>query len=292
MIIKSIRHKQFLANYSVNYIFDGISKDPENQWLLFQNISRGFERKDIIDSFNDNAQYLTKTPNRKKVYRYHEVLAFAHENSRDLTREKLLKIINKYLHLRDPKSLSKAICVPHLDKKHYHIHILLTSNFLQSSRSGDMMMTNEQYYSIRREMERFVLREMPELHRSTVFLEEREIEGLLPEKFRSERRLIQLEKPAKNRNHKKEKVAEIIKEILYKSNTIEEFENLINNTPEYQTYSRNGKLTGIIHERKKRYRFSNLSIPLLKENFRTLKRMQELECITNRNQERSNDRER
>ena len=293
MIIKSIRHKQFLANYSVNYIFDGMSNEPDKDWLIFQNISRGFERQDIIDSFNENASFLTKTPNRKKVYRYHEVLAFDYVSSKYLTREKLQRIASVYIKFRDPKSLSKAVCVPHLEKdKHYHIHILLTSNHIESSRSSDMMMTNEQYYNIRREMERFVLREMAELHRSTIFLEEREIEKLLPEKYRSERRLMQLEKPARNRNHKKEKVAEIIKEILHRSNTIEEFENMINTTPEYQTYSRNGKLTGIIHERKKRYRFSNLGIPLLKENFRTLKRMQELERITNRNQERSNDRER
>ncbi len=69
MIIASIRHTQLLSNYGVNYIFDGISDEPEHQWLIFQNISRGFTRKDIIDSFNDNARYLTKNPKRKRIYR-------------------------------------------------------------------------------------------------------------------------------------------------------------------------------------------------------------------------------
>jgi hypothetical protein len=293
MIIKSLRHKQFLANYSVNYILDGVSKEPENQWLIFQNISTGYNRDSIIQEFNINAKYLTKTANRKKVYRYHEVLAFAHENSKDLTRSKLQKIAHKYLKLRDPEGLSKVVCVPHLEKnKHFHIHILLTSNYIDSSRSGDMRMSNERYYEIRRDMERYILLNMPELHRSTVFLKNDEIEQLLPEKYRSERRLMQLEKPVKNRNSAKEKVTATINTILQKSNTIEEFENLINAEKDFKTYRRNGKLTGVIHEQKKKYRFSNLGINLFRENFQVLKRMNELENINNKDISDSLDLER
>jgi len=294
MIIKSLRHTQSLANYSVNYVFDGISTEQNNQWLIFQNISRGFDRDSIIQEFNNNASYLTKTAQRKKVYRYHEVLAFAHENSneKDLSREKLQRIANEYLKLRDPQGLSKAVCVPHLEKdKHYHIHILLTSNFLESSRSSDMRMDNERYYYIRREMERIILRTMPELHRSTVYLENEEIEQLLPQKYRSERRLIQLEKPARNRNHTKEKVAERIKELLVKSNTLEDFEILINAEPDLKTYSRSGTLTGVILNNKK-YRLKNLGIPLYQENFRTLKRMNEIQKLQERNNERERSPER
>ncbi|QMU65122.1 MAG: relaxase/mobilization nuclease domain-containing protein [Flavobacteriaceae bacterium] len=291
MIIKSLRHTQFLSNYSVNYVFDGVSDEPENRWIVFQNITTGFDRHSIIQEFNSNAQYLTKAKNRKRCYRYHEVLAFSYSNSnsQDLSREKLQRIANKYLKLRDPQGLSKALCVPHLDKgSHYHIHILLSSNFIESSRSGDMRMSNEHYYNLRRGIERWMLQEFPELHRSTVYLEEKEIEQLLPEKYRSERRLMQLEKSQKNRNYTKDKVAERIKGLLAKSNTLEQFETRINNEPEYATYSRNGQFTGVVHNNKK-YRLKNL-IPLYHENFLVLKRMQELERINNR--EHSQERER
>ena len=151
MIIKSLRHTQSLSNYSVNYIFDGVSDEPENRWLIFQNITTGYDRKSIIKEFNVNGQFLTKTQNRKRCYRYHEVLAFAHENSKDLSREKLQRICNEYLRLRDPQGLSKAIFVPHLEtNRHYHIHVLLSSNFIESKRSSDMRMSNERYYEIRR----------------------------------------------------------------------------------------------------------------------------------------------
>ena len=289
MIIKSLRHTQFLSNYSVNYVFDGMSNEPEHRWVIFQNVSSGYDRKSIIKEFNSNAEYLTKTQKRKRCYRYHEVLAFAHENSQDLSREKLQRICNEYLKLRDPQGLSKAVCVPHLDKGHYHIHILLTSNFLESSRSGDMRMSNKRYYEIRRSMERWVLREMGELHRSTVYLDEKEIEQILPERYSSERRLLQLgKKPAKNRNHTKDKVAQRIKELLAQSNTLEQFETLINAESDLKTYQRSGRLTGVIYNNRK-YRLKNL-IPLYQENFQVLKRMQELERINNH--QRSIERER
>ncbi len=291
MIIKSIRHTQFLSNYSINYLFDGVSDEPEDQWLIFQNISQGFERNDIIQEFNDNASYLTRTPNRKKVYRYHAVLAFDYESSKYVTRAKQQRIAHEYLRLRDPKGLSKVVCVPHLEQgKHFHIHVLSTSNYLESQRSSDMMMNNEQYYSIRRGMEKFVLLEMPELHRSTVFLPEQEIEQLLPPKYRSERRLIQLEKSAKKHNHQKDKVSEIVHELLHQSNTLEEFSELLQKAPQIQPYYRNGKLTGVIHERKKKYRLKTLGLSLYHENFQVLKRMEELKRINDL--EQSNELER
>lgn len=292
MIIKSLRHFQRSAQYSVNYLYNGISKNPENQWLIFQNITKGHNRHSIIEELNTNASFLTKTAKRKKVFRYHEVLAFAYENSnpKDLSREKLQHIATEYLKLRDPQGLSKAICVPHIeDGRHYHLHLLMTSNHIESSRSGDMMLNNEQYYSLRREMERYILREMPELHQSTVFLEEKEIQQILPEKYRRERQLMQLEKPTRKKNQTKDKIAELVKEVLSRSNTLEEFEKLLNNTPNFQTYQRNGKLTGVIHERKKKYRFSNLGIPLYKENFRTLKRMSEVEQLQKRSERERDD---
>jgi hypothetical protein len=284
MIIKSLRHTQFLADYSVNYVFDGMSSEPENQWLIFQNISRGFTREDIIEEFNQNASFLTKTAKRKKVYRYHEILAFAYEDSDPgkLSREKFQKIIHQYLKLRDPKGLSKVVVVPHVEKgKHFHAHLLLTSNFINSTRSSDMRMDNERYYEIRRNMERNVLRDTPELHRSTVYLKNDEIEQLLPQKYVSIRRLEQLEKPARNKNHTKDKLAERVQKILEKSNTLEAFKKGINAEPDLKTYERNGTLTGVVLNNKK-YRLKNLGIPLLRENFHVLKRMQELAQINNR----------
>ena len=111
----------------------------------------------------------------------------------------------------------------------------------------------------------------------------------MPERYRSERRLLQLgKKPAKNRNHTKDKVAQRIKELLAQSNTLEQIETLINAESDLKTYQRRGRLTGVIYNNRK-YRLKNL-IPLYQENFQVLKRMQELERINNH--QRSIERER
>lgn len=297
MIIKSLRHSQADSRYSLNYLFSGISDDLENRWLIFHNLTEGHDKKSIIREFNANAELLNKHHNRKRTFRYHEVLAFSYENSKRLNRYNLQQIAHAYLKLRDPEQRAQAICVPHIEKNgHYHLHYLLTSNFIDSNRSSDMMMNNEQYYEIRREMERYILRTHPELHRDTLFLPNEEIEKLLPQKYLSERRLNQLEKPTKQRNTAKEKVAELIKEILKKSNSLEEFKQLVNAQLELQTYERAGKLTGIIQTKeksKKKYRFKTLGIDLLEENFLALKRMQEVEEIDRtKSLDRSNELER
>jgi len=278
MIIRSIRHSVPSAEYSVNYVFNGMPQNREEQWVIFQNIESGFDRNSIIHEFNDNAQLLHRNLKRKKTIRYHEILAFSHKNSSNLNREKLQAITNKYLQLRDPEKSAKAICVPH-NESHSHIHLLLTSNAVGSSKSGDMMMTNKRYYDIRREMERWVLQEYPELHHSTVYLSKEEIHQLLPERYRAERRMMEIEKPAKNKNSAKEQVSEAVKIILEKSHSLTDFIERINKVKDFQTYSRRGKLTGVIHESKKKYRFSNLGINLLEENFTVLSRMSELENI-------------
>jgi len=291
MIIKSLRHFVRSSSSSVNYVFDGMPQKEEQQWVVFQNIETGFDRDSIINEFNENAQLLHKNLVRRKTMRYHEILAFAHENSVDLTREKLQVITHKYLSLRDPEHLCKAICVPH-NEKHSHIHILLTSNAIGSSKSGDMMMTNKKYYDIRREMERWILMEYPELHHSTVYLSQEEINCLLPEKYKTERRMMELQKPEKIKKTAKEKVSVAIQKILEKSHSLSDFIERINQSNEYKAYFRRGILTGVIHENKKKYRFSNLGINLLKENFTVLSRMSELESIETKekNVQRSIDR--
>jgi hypothetical protein len=261
----------------------------EQQWVIFQNIDSGFDRDSIINEFNENAQLLHKNLKRKKTIRYHEILAFSHKNSSNLNREKLQAITNKYLQLRDPEKSAKAICVPH-NESHSHIHLLLTSNAVGSSKSGDMMMTNKQYYDLRREMERWVLKEYPELHHSTVYLSQEEINSLLPEKYKTERRMMELEKPEKIKKTAKEKVSVAIQKILEKSHSLTDFIERINKVKDFQTYSRRGKLTGVIHENKKKYRFSNLGINLLEENFTVLSRMSELEQIKTKDSEHFTER--
>ena len=64
MIIKSLRHKVPSAKYSVNYVFDGMPNETENQWVIFQNIAGGYDKKSIISEFNESAKLLPQNLNQ------------------------------------------------------------------------------------------------------------------------------------------------------------------------------------------------------------------------------------
>ncbi|MEZ5196392.1 MAG: relaxase/mobilization nuclease domain-containing protein [Bacteroidales bacterium] len=273
----------------MNYVFDGMPSEKEKQWVIFRNITSGFSQKSITKEFDDNAKLLPKNLKRSKTIRYHEVLAFSHLNSNDLTRDKLQAIAHKYLQLRDPEQSSIVVCVPHTDK-HTHIHVLMSSNAIGSNKSSDRMMTNEFYYSLRRDMEKWVLSTYPELHHSTVYLPENEILELIPEKFHEERKLLELDKSKTKRNTVKDRLSKRIKDILEKSRSLKDFQERINRMEGLQTYARKGELTGVILENKTKFRFKNLGINLLKEKFSVLARMSELEAIMDRQSDHSFER--
>ena len=176
------------------------------------------------------------------------------------------------------KSASIALCVPHIEEsKHIHLHLLFSSNHIGSNKASDMRMNNTRYYEIRRSIERFMLRQYPELHHSTVYLNEKEIEKLIPKEYQQQRNPV---KPQKTKDFgkqsKKKQIAETIQTLLDKSTSLINFTERINNIEGFDTYSRNKKLSGVIKDGKK-YRFSTLGIQLLPENLKVLERMGELE---------------
>ena len=288
MIVKSLRHTTPRFRYIVNYIFDGIPKQKDFRWIMMHNLSTGADRESIISEFEENAQYLQHriNPSRKKVYKYHEILAFAKDSTPNLTKEKLLTIIKEYIRLRDPSNSALAICVPHYETgKTIHLHLLVSSNHLLSNKSSDMRMDNSFYYELRRNIERITLKHFPELHQSTVYLDKKEIAQLLPKKILAER------KEQENSTHKdfgkqtkKQFVADTVQAILDTSTSLNNFTHRVNASDGFATYSRNGKLTGVIKDGEK-YRFKTLGILLLPENLKVLERLDELENLQ-RKQER------
>ena len=280
MIVKSMRHKNPSFDYVVEYLYEGMPKNPDLRWVLYHNLSRGIDTKSIIQEFEENALYLKQRSSitRSKVYKYHEVLAFSVESTPFLNPEKLKKLALEYIKLRDPENASIALCVPHIEKgRHVHLHLLFTSNHIGSDKSSDMRMDNAMYKRIRREIEFKMLRLYPELHHSIVYLDEKEILKLITKKYQLQRNPVKsFKKKDFGKQSKKKQVAETIQILLDKSTSISGFIEIINSTEGFSTYSRYNKLTGVLVDGKK-YRFSTLDIQLLPENFKVLERMGELE---------------
>lgn len=282
MIVKSLRHTSPSFDYIIEYLNEGMPKNPDLRWALFHNLSRGIDRQSIIQEFEENSKYLKQRSGleRKKTIKYHEILGFSKESTLYLTTEKLKQLALEYIRLRDPENASIALCVPHIEKdKHVHLHLLFSSNHIGSDRASDMRMDNSTFYRIRREIERYMLRHYPELHHSVVYLNDKEIEKLIPKEFQEQRSLKE-SKSTKDfgKQPKKKQIAETIQILLDKSTSMVSFSESINQKEGFKTYSRKGKLTGIIKDGKK-YRFTTLGIHLLPENLKVLERMDELKAL-------------
>ena len=175
MIVKSLRHTSPSFDYIVEYLHEGMPKKSDQRWVLFHNLSRGIDKESIIQEFEDNSKYLKQRSglSRKKTIKYHEILGFSKKSTPYLTPEKLKKLALEYIKLRDPESASIALCVPHIEEsKHIHLHLLFSSNHVGSNKASDMRMSNSRYYEIRRSIERFMLRQYPDMCRAIAGPEE------------------------------------------------------------------------------------------------------------------------
>ncbi len=279
MIVKSMRHQNPSFSYIIDYFYKGMPKNPDLNWSLYQNLSKGTGAKSIIQEFEENAGYLQQRSglSRKKIFKYHEVLAFSMESTPFVTPQKLKTLASKYIKLRDPEGASIALCVPHIEElKHIHLHLLFSSNHVGSDKSSDLRMDNAMYYRIRKEIEIEMLKLYPELHHSVVYLDEKEIQKLIPKKYQLQRGNVHIAKKKDfGKQSKKKQVADTVQNILDNSNSIADFTEKINSKDGYSTYSRNNKLSGVIKDGKK-YRFSTLGIQLFPENLKVLERMDEL----------------
>lgn len=280
MIVKSLRHSSFNFGILVNYLFNGMDKKNRvNRWIHLHNLQYGCTPAEITNEFEDNAQYLRRNKtSRKRIYKYHEILSFSKESSQYLSNEKLQEIAKDYLKIRDPHHSAKAFCTVHYEKKHTHLHFIISSNHIGSDRSSDMRMDNKQYFEIHREIERETLRKFPELVHSTVYLENEEIKKLILEKYHIQIREETEAQKDFGKQTKKQKIANQVRDLLDKSSSLNDFIKKLEQSMNLQAYYRKEKLTGVIADGKK-YRLKTLGIELVPERLNVLSRLNELEKL-------------
>jgi hypothetical protein len=120
-------------------------------------------KEEMISEFQEHYnQYHSK--NKNAVAMYHEIIAFS-----ELDQEILLKhpfimedLTREYLQRR---TTGLAMAYPHFDK-HPHVHILLSQNDYQSSKS--IRISKSKFSKIKREIERIQAERYPELLNSRI----------------------------------------------------------------------------------------------------------------------------
>ena len=136
MIVKSKGRKDSDFGQLVNYIFQLDGQEVEHDYPAYlHNMPSAVatEPESIVKAFTVNDSF--RKVRKGGVGMYHEILSFAPED-----RERLMKNVSilydmaaEYIRLRAPNAL--AMAKAHLDKKHVHIHVLLSSNERGTSKS-------------------------------------------------------------------------------------------------------------------------------------------------------------
>ena len=285
MLIKILRHKRRSnIHHLLKYMVDGM--ESEQDLMIAHNLP-SFDLGTMSEAFLANDAY--RTDRRATVTWYHEILSFSPLDSTHLSNEKLEEIAREYIHRRNENSLCFA--VSHLGDNHKHVHLCFSAVEYKSDKS--LRMSNEDFRALREGMEQWQREHFPEIEYSSPYLN--------PTRKRHPSRIVQQDKNKRQENEVqakkrlgkkpliKEQLACALQDCYDKSQTMQEFVEHVQSAG-FDVYERNGKVAGIVHNRK--YRFSTVGIrdEMLLSLSRLQQRQQEMEALAR--PDRGYDRER
>lgn len=244
MIIKNLTHKRFFPKKMMAYVADG-DKSPDFE-PIYWNIPIQTE-KGALDAFHQQDRLLKKRSNGNRLL--HDILSFSPEDSRHLNHAKLQNLCMEYLRIRAGKNI--AFAQIHQDRRHFHIHIIISPNEYGSDKVSTF--TRKEYFQVRKDIERYQRENYSELEHSIVFLKERS-----KEKSISDKEFQQLKRTGKR--NVKSLLKEEIKTIFDASHNKDEFySKILSSSSDMEIYTYRGKNRGILLDGKK-YTFRTLGI--------------------------------
>src|SRR5258706_266822 len=205
------------------------------------------------------------------VYLSHEILSWHREDAKNISLEKMELMAREYIRLRNSKGI--FVAVPHFDKEHLHVHLLVSGVEYKSGKV--MRLSKIKLSKLKQEIEQYQKAKFPELSKSIVAYEKKKT---LPKKTEKEYQF----KYRTGRETEKEKVIAKIKDCYNKANSKEFFFKLLNQYG-LKTYERAGKITGVVFGKYK-FRFKRLGFDDIK--------LEELDKAQNRKKELGQSRKR
>jgi hypothetical protein len=191
-----------------------------------------------------------KQKRSNSVYFTHEILSWHKDDSPNITLEKMEKITREYIQLRNPRGI--YVAVPHHDKNHLHVHVLVSG--IEHKSGKTMRMSIDEMQKLKKDVQLFQQVRFPEFSKSIVE------HGRKQKSIASEKE-YQL-KYRTGRATEKEKVIAKINECYNKADSKEKFFKLLNEH-RLKTYERGGKMAGVQHGKYK-FRFNRLGFPEMK----------------------------
>lgn len=302
MIVKSVSHKHNNFARLINYIHADHGRSKSAFTFDICHNLRSIDKNEIINEFKQNAQL--KKARKNGTTLYHDILSFSPKDRRHLTLDKLYDLSLKYIELRGIAGICFA--KPHVHQDHLHVHFCFSGNRYQSEKS--LRMTMKQFYQVREELERYQMKEYPELSHSLVYLDKSKtlhakrkvitpfVPLITPRVMAKNKEVHKVEVPIKktlklriplqtNSHYKPEKkpfsyeeIISMIQQTFDQSKGLTDFIEKLKSR-DLQPFARNGKLYGILL-RNEKYSFDELQIS--KEHIQALERFDEIKTLKNK----------
>lgn len=169
MVVKTLRWQVEAFGRLVDYIGkeEVRGEGKESSLRVLHNLQHTDDLKAIAEQFRENDEF------RKRrvagVTCYHEILSFHRDDRQHLTHEVIEDLTREYLSLRAPNGL--AFAMPHYNREHLHVHIILGGVEFRSAKT--LRMDNVAFARLRHSIEEYQLERYPELEHSIAHFRER-----------------------------------------------------------------------------------------------------------------------
>lgn len=276
MIIKTMSRRAYIGR-SLTYLF----KDPEK--LQSKDRRPVFIRKNVRSKtieamrreFEQN-EALRKYKRRDATKLYSTVLSFHEKDSQFLDEKTLTAFAKEYMHLRGQ---NMYVAVAHYDTPtHIHLHICESGTQYMTGLANRM--SKKEYHALKVAMQTFQIERYPYLQHSVP----KHGRGYSKEKATS---------IAHNREGQKQELLTLLQQLERTARSQTDFLHLIQQAG-HTPYYRSGRLTGILHQGDRKFRFSRLGYDTEKlQNLdKQLVAKEQLRQIRSKAQGRTMERER
>ncbi len=227
--------------------------------------------------FKENETYRTQR-RKDNVLLTHEILSWHRDDAKDITLKKLEEMTREYIKLRNPNGL--YIAVPHFDKGHYHVHVCASGIEYHNGKS--LRLSKAELQKLKKNIQNYQVEKYPELSHSIVEHGGKNKSLVTEKEYQHKHRT--------GRESEKEKIIETLQTCYKKVFSKESFFELLNESG-LSSYSRGGKVTGILYQGRK-FRFSTLGFTdeKLKELDKSIEREKELRRLRENGNEKSKER--
>lgn len=270
MLIKVIGYKRPRYERLLNYLMgheDRLFDKNGRSFVLTQNFKGRSIPKWVAEL--QTADKLRPRYRKNANYMTQEILTFRKENAPDLTVEKLRHITKEYMHRRNPRA--QYIAVPHFDRGHYHVHILVSAFEYGTGKS--LRVSQKQFGNLKKGIQEYVIERYPELQKSAV-RHGRTCKSKIKEREYQRKRRI-------GKEGKQEFVRDLVLKCYKSTYSESDFVQALLRRG-LETYTRGGTVYGVISDHKK-YRFSTMGIELSHTLFNGEQRREKLNRLRNRN---------